>query len=40
MIRLQTAASAGATFQALVTKGKFQGTIMPTGPIGSRRVLP
>ena len=37
---VQPAASAGAIFQALVTSGKFQGTIMPTGPTGSKRVLP
>ena len=31
-------ASAGATFQAAIRSGKFQGTINPTTPIGSRRV--
>ena len=33
----QPAASAGASFQAVVTMGKFHGTISPTTPQGSRR---
>src|ERR1700759_4744174 len=33
------AASAGATFQAAIVKGKFQGTINPTTPSGSRKVI-
>jgi hypothetical protein len=37
---VQPAASGGAIFQALVTSGKFHGTIMPTGPTGSKRVRP
>ena len=32
------AASAGATFHAAISSGKFQGTIRPTTPIGSRSV--
>jgi hypothetical protein len=32
------AASAGATFQAAMSSGKFHGTISPTTPIGSRSV--
>jgi hypothetical protein len=32
------AASAGATFHAAIRRGKFQGTIRPTTPIGSRSV--
>ena len=32
------AASAGATFQEAIRSGKFQGTISPTTPIGSRSV--
>ena len=32
------AASAGATFQLAMRIGKFQGTMSPTTPIGSRRV--
>ncbi len=32
------AASAGATFQEAINSGKFQGTISPTTPIGSRNV--
>jgi hypothetical protein len=32
------AASAGATFHEAIRIGKFQGTIRPTTPIGSRRV--
>ena len=32
------AARAGATFQLAISSGKFQGTIRPTTPIGSRRV--
>ena len=32
------AASAGATFQAAIVSGKFQGTISPTTPSGSRKV--
>ena len=32
------AASAGATFHEAISSGKFQGTISPTTPIGSRRV--
>ena len=31
-------ASAGATFQEAIISGKFQGTISPTTPIGSRSV--
>jgi len=33
----QPAASAGASFQAVVTIGKFHGTIRPTTPQASRR---
>ncbi len=33
------AASAGATFQDAITSGKFQGTISPTTPSGSRKVM-
>ncbi len=33
------AASAGATFQLAMSIGKFQGTMRPTTPIGSRRVM-
>ena len=33
------AASAGATFQEAITSGKFQGTIRPTTPSGSRKVM-
>ena len=33
------AASAGATFQHAITSGKFQGTIRPTTPSGSRKVM-
>ena len=32
------AARAGASFQACINKGKFQGIICPTTPIGSSRV--
>jgi len=32
------AASAGATFHDAINNGKFQGTMSPTTPIGSRRV--
>ncbi len=32
------AASAGPTFQLAIISGKFQGTIRPTTPIGSRSV--
>ena len=32
------AASAGPSFQAAITSGKFQGTISPTTPSGSRTV--
>ena len=32
------AASAGATFHEAINSGKFQGTMRPTTPIGSRRV--
>ena len=32
------AARAGASFQAAIRKGKFQGTIWPTTPMGSRRI--
>ena len=32
------AASAGPSFQLAMFIGKFQGTIRPTTPIGSRRV--
>jgi len=31
-------ASAGATFHEAIMRGKFQGTISPTTPIGSRNV--
>ena len=34
----QPAASTGASFQAAIRKGKFQGTIWPTTPMGSRRI--
>ena len=34
----QPAASTGASFQAAIRKGKFQGTICPTTPMGSRRI--
>ena len=33
------AARAGATFQEAITSGKFQGTIRPTTPSGSRKVM-
>ena len=33
------AASAGATFHAAMTSGKFHGTIRPTTPSGSRKVM-
>ena len=33
------AASAGATFHEAITSGKFQGTISPTTPSGSRNVM-
>jgi hypothetical protein len=33
------AASAGATFQEAIVSGKFQGTISPTTPSGSRKVM-
>ena len=33
---VQPAASAGASFQALVTSGKFHGVIRPTTPAGSK----
>ena len=33
------AASAGATFQEAIVSGKFQGTIKPTTPRGSRKVM-
>ena len=33
------AASAGAAFQEAITSGKFQGTIRPTTPSGSRKVM-
>ena len=32
------AASAGASFQAAISSGKFQGTIWAQTPTGSRRV--
>ena len=35
----QPAASTGASFQAAMRKGKFHGTICPTTPIGSRRII-
>ena len=35
---VQPAASAGAIFMAVSTKGEFQGTIAATTPIGSLRV--
>ena len=35
---VQPAASAGASFQDVSTKGKFQGTIKPTTPMGWRKV--
>jgi hypothetical protein len=31
-------ANAGATFQAAISKGKFQGMMAPTTPTGSRSV--
>jgi hypothetical protein len=34
----QPQAKAGATFQAAICKGKFQGTMAPTTPTGSRSV--
>ncbi len=37
-IAVLPAASAGPTFQAAIMIGKFQGTISPTTPIGSRHV--
>ena len=37
-IAVLPAASAGPTFQLAIITGKFQGTISPTTPIGSRRV--
>ncbi len=33
------AARAGASFQAAIVSGKFQGTISPTTPSGSRKVM-
>ncbi len=33
------AASAGAIFQQAIVSGKFQGTISPTTPSGSRKVM-
>ena len=33
------ATSAGASFQAAMRKGKFHGTIWPTTPSGSRRMM-
>ena len=33
------AARAGASFQATIRNGKFQGTIIPTTPMGSRRMM-
>ena len=33
------AASAGATFQAAIVSGKFQGTMSATTPRGSRNVI-
>ena len=33
------AASAGATFHEAIASGKFQGTIRPTTPSGSRNVM-
>ena len=35
---VQPQASAGATFHMLIISGKFQGTMAPTTPIGSRTV--
>ena len=35
---MQPAASAGATLQAIWLIGQFHGVIMPTTPIGSRRM--
>ena len=37
-IRVLPAASAGASFQAAISSGKFQGTIWAQTPTGSRRV--
>ncbi len=37
-IAVLPAASAGATFHEAINSGKFQGTIRPTTPIGSRSV--
>ena len=36
--RVQPAASAGASFQVAMSRGKFQGTTAATTPTGSRRV--
>src|SRR6202044_883269 len=36
--QVQPAASAGASFQAAIVSGKFQGMIWPTTPTGSRNV--
>ncbi len=36
--QVQPVASAGASFQVAMARGKFQGTIWPTTPIGWRRV--
>ena len=33
------AASAGATFHDAIARGKFHGTISPTTPSGSRKVM-
>jgi hypothetical protein len=38
MIDVQPNASAGATFQAIVSSGRFHGAMAATTPSGSRRV--
>ena len=35
---VQPAANAGPSFQAAISRGKFQGMICPTTPTGSRTV--
>jgi hypothetical protein len=39
MTTVSPAASAGAIFHAAIRKGKFQGIICPTTPIGSRSMM-
>ena len=36
---MQPVVSAGASFQAAISSGKFHGMICPTTPIGSGRVV-